>query len=186
MLVNKMLNYKNISKKAANEVLAIYWYLILVITAGGIYAMVYIFYSGAYDVRGVEVDLLNTKVADCLSWQGQLKENVYSGGFLIDNNNFGEKCNLNFNTEDFSDWRSQEQYYTGVNFYKLNDLENPVAFVNYGNVNWKLYCEVQKEKEYKNLVKCAEKRFYSTGADGTQFLIKLLSIVRKTEKNIKS
>jgi hypothetical protein len=185
MEINKMLIKKEFNKKAANEVLAIYWYLILIITAGGIYAMIYIFYSGAYDVRGVEADLLNTKIADCLSYQGQLRESVYSKSFLISNTNFDEKCNLNFNTEDVSDWKIQEQYYTEVNFYEINDTENPVTSAEYGNINWKFYCDIQKNGEYKKLVKCVEKRIYSTTADGNQFLIKILSVVRKTEKNVK-
>jgi len=44
--------------------------------------------------------------------------------------------------------------------------------------------EIQKEKEYKREVKCVEDGFFSFNGEDL-YLIKILTIIKKTEKNVK-
>jgi hypothetical protein len=169
------------NKKGTEKILAMYWFAILILVAGGIFAMVTVFYGSSYDVRDIEANILADKIADCLSEGGYLKGEVFDGNFLLNETNFLEKCHLNFNTED--KWE-EEQYYIEINLYGVEDTTNSVFNFNYGNNKWLSSCEIQKEEEYGNLAKCVEKRFYSLDGE-IQYLIKILSVVRKTEKNAK-
>ena len=65
---NKFLN----SKTGADKVLSIYWFAILFIISIGIFSMVYVFYKTPFDVRGIESEILASKVAECISQQGRL------------------------------------------------------------------------------------------------------------------
>ena len=169
--------------KAMEKILSVYWFAILIIVAGGIFAMVYAFYHHPYDVREIEADIMVNKISDCLSWGGYLKEDVFDGkNFILNNDNFLEICNLNFDVE--KKWEDELQYYAEINFYKVDDLENSFFNVFNGNKNLISSCAIQDE-EYEKLAECVEKRFYSVGKDGSQFSIKILSIVRKSEKNVK-
>lgn len=172
-------------KKGSDKIISVYWFAILILVAGGIFAMVYVFYSGSYDVRDIEANILADKVADCFSEAGYLKNSVFNEGsrsFLLDESNFLEMCGLNFNVEDKWD---EEQYFIEVNIYNLGNLVNPVFQISKGNKNWKGSCELQDDGEYEKLVKCVNKRFYSLDLDKNQYLIDILSIVRKSEKNVK-
>lgn len=167
------------NKQGTEKILAIYWFVILILVAGGIFAMVYSFYHSPYDVRNIEAQSLINKVADCISQRGILQED------FLKQENLLEHCNLNFNSEGFEDWEKEVQYYVEVEIYSLQDENNPSFQIFAGNEKWKPYCGLQKEKQYEKLVKCVEERFYGVGQDNTQYLIKILSIVRKTEKNVR-
>ena len=165
--------------KGAEKILSVYWFIILIIVSGGIFAMVYTFYHHPYDIREIESDIMVNKVSDCLAKDGKLKENFNEN--LKDN--FLEKCSLNFYVEEI--WNKEEQYYLQVNFYKFNELESSLLEISNGNKNLISGCKEQNDKEYKRLAKCVERSFYSLDENNDLFLIKILSIVRKTEKNVK-
>lgn len=179
------LNKIRFGKKGTDKMLSIYWFAILFLVAGGIFAMVYVFYSHPYDVRNIEADILNNKVADCISREGKINLDLES----IEETDFLKLCNLNFNVEDEFEWKKQGQYYLEVNFYTLEDTSNSLFNIEEGNKNLFSSCELQKEnnKEYNKLAKCVEKRFYSVDSKNKdkQYLIKILSVVRKAEKNVK-
>lgn len=178
-----------ISKKGSDKVVSVYWFVILAITAGGIFAMVYSFYGAPYDVREIEVSVLNNKIADCVSREGKLNSN------LILNNNFSddfeenvlENCDLIFDTEKEFDWEIERQYFFEVEFYSLENLDSSLFLISEGNLNFKQDCFIENKKgeDYEKLVKCEEKRFYSLDENDNQYLIKILSGVRKSEKNVK-
>lgn len=141
--------------------------------------MVTNFYGHPYDVRELEAKALSEKVADCISYGGQLN------GFLYDefyNDSFGENflanCNLNFETEDL--WE-EEQYYVLVEAFDIN--ENLDFEFEGGNSNLRSACELNDEKDYETIGYCSEDKFYSTSRN-RQFLIKITTVVGKGEKNV--
>jgi len=176
---------KKLNKQGADKVLSMYWFLILIIVAGGIIGMVFTFYSHPYDVREIEANVLTNKISDCLSQDGNLNSNLIDneGNFSEDFKlNFLKNCNLNFNTEEI--YKGKEQYYTEINFYKEDNLENSVFNISKGNKDYISDCEISKVKEYKRNVQCVKRDFYSLNGKDL-YLIKILSIVRKTEKNVR-
>ncbi|MBU0893854.1 MAG: hypothetical protein KKF48_04055 [Nanoarchaeota archaeon] len=170
-----------LNKKGADKIISVYWFAILILVAGGVFMMVSTFYNSPYDVRGLEAEILSDKVADCISNQGQLNFNLieedgkFSEAFK---NNFLNNCKIILN-------ENKPEYYFEVNFYGVDDTSNSVFDISYGNQNWKAGCSIQEDKEHEKLSKCLEKRFYAVGEDNVQYLIKVLSIVGKAEKNVR-
>ena len=80
------------------KILAVYWFLILTIVTGGIIITVNNFYSSPYDVRGVEVHLLNEKISNCISEGGFLNKALFNRtSFNLNfSKNFLSECSLNF------------------------------------------------------------------------------------------
>jgi len=62
----------NKNKRGAEKVLSVYWFVILLLVAGGVFAMVYNFYHHPYDVREIEANLMINTVADCVSTGGKI------------------------------------------------------------------------------------------------------------------
>ncbi len=178
---NKMIK----NKKATDKIISIYWFVILFIVAASIVYMVSIFYGEPYDIREVEVNILANQIADCLASAGYLKESVWdNGNLLLNNDNFLQKCNLNFNVEDFKTW-DNNQYWVNVSFYKFESQDNSFFDIYQGNKNLKDYCN----QESKNFPVCVERSFYVLGKimdsdKDEKYMIKILSVVRKTEKNV--
>lgn len=71
------------NKRGTDKMLSIYWFVILTIVAGGIFAMVYIFYGSPYDVRGVESEIFAERIADCISRQGVIDSSFFLEKILI-------------------------------------------------------------------------------------------------------
>jgi len=166
------------NKKGTDKILSIYWFAILFIVAGGIFAMVYSFYHHPYDVREIEANLMVNHVADCLSSGGMLKSDIILDSVFEDN--FMEICALNFEVEE-GELQDEIQYYLEVNFY---ESENNFFSLSKGNLNLVSSCGLQEDNGEERLAKCVERDFYSL--DGEKlYLIKILSIVRKTEKNVR-
>lgn len=177
------------NKKGTDKILSIYWFVILTLIAGGVFAMVYVFYGAPYDVREIETGLLAEKIADCISKQGVIDSEFFSGDGNFNtkiNENFMQKCKITFDVEK-GYTAGEIQYFYEVQFFSLNDLENEKFSLAEGNKNWKQECSIKDEnsKEYKRLVKCTERRFYAVGEQNQQYLIKILAIVGKSEKNVK-
>lgn len=173
---------KSKNKKGAEKIMSIYWFVILVLVAGGIFFMVSSFHTSPYDVRELEAEIMINQVSDCISQGGKLNEKlIYDKNF---NKEFKilDECYLNFNTE----FENKIQYYLEINFYNVNDYENPIYKISSGEgEELKADCEIQKNKEYGTISKCVEKTFYSLDNNQNQIFVKILSIIRKTEKNVK-
>ena len=170
--------YRN---KKADKILSIYWFAILIIVAGGVFAMVYTFYGSPYDIREIEAELLVNRIADCISYTGKMNSELVSNGEFTKEGNFLDKCHIIFNS---TEWE-EEQYYTEVNFYKLENINSAVFNVKKGNNKWLTSCTIQEDKEEKRLAQCVERSFYSIDNLKNQYIIKILSVVRKSEKNVK-
>ena len=70
---------KAMNKKGTEKILTIYWFIVLTIIAGGVFAMVYVFYSTPYDARGIESEIFAERIADCISRQGIIDQSFFSG-----------------------------------------------------------------------------------------------------------
>lgn len=169
--MNKLLR----NKTGADKIISVYWFTILFIVAAAVIYMVIIFYGSPYDVRKIETNILTDRIAGCFSQAGYMKENWKE----INQGNFIQACGLNFNVEDTEGW-SNDQYYTDVVVRDFNSGDE-VNFVSYGNKNLKDFCGL----EGKNLPVCIQRKVYSIDEQGSQYEIDILSIVRKTEKNVR-
>ncbi len=171
---------KNFNKRGAEQILSVYWFAILIIVAGGIFAMTTLYYNHPIDVREVEANLLLNKFADCLSWEGKINSNLLSSGNFSEDfkNNFLQKCSLNFNSEF-----EELQYYARVDFYLFGRGDKSIFDIEEGNKNIKEDC--RSEEKFEKLSKCVERTFYSLDEKNNQYLIKILSVVKKSEKNVK-
>ena len=168
---------KNLLKnKKGDKLISVYWFVILFLVAAAIVYMVISFYGEPYDIREAEAYALTNKVARCLSEAGYLKEGVLTEDFR---ENFIEKCNFNFETEDVYDWKEQKQYYVKVNFYDFSTKQSIFA-IEKGNEALKTDCGLKG----KTFPFCLERSFYVLDKEKKLYQIDILSIVRKTEKNV--
>lgn len=177
------------NKRGTEKLLSMYWFVILTLIAGGIFAMVYIFYGAPYDVREIESSLLVEKIADCISERGTIDSEFFiaESGKLNANigENFIEKCSLNFDIEE-GYTKNETQYFYEVEFYTIKNTESPILSFNGGNINIREDCFIKKDnKEYISLAKCTQKGLYALDSEGNQYLIKILSAIDKLEKNVK-
>jgi len=168
------------SKTGAEKFLSTYWFLILILVAGGVSAMVYLFYQHPYDVRKIEADIMINKISECLSDGGKFKIEILENEGL--KNNFLDICSLNFNAEGEL---KNEEYYIEVALYKPDNLNEGVFKISAGNKNLISSCKENSGKEFEKLAVCVERDFISLDKNNVPYLIKILSIVRKTEKNIR-
>lgn len=180
---------EGMNKKGTDKILSIYWFIVLTIIAGGIFAMVYVFYGPPYDVRETESEIFAEKIADCISRQGTINPDFFNGEEFNQEtgSTFSERCNFNFNVEDGYGDKGEVQYFYKAEFYTVNNPATPFFSFYDGNTNWENDCFIKKknDKEYLRLAKCTEKRFYALDSEGDQYLIKILSVIGKSEKNVK-
>ena len=186
-LINSLKFPKN--RIGADKILSVYWFAILFIIASGVFAMVYVFYTSPFDVRNVEADALGNQIVSCVSQNGKIIPRWTTNQISL---KIRDECHLNLNSES-----NENQYYVQIDFYDFKTFafsesngreiisSQPSATVYDGNANLKTDCEIQEIKNYEKQSKCFEKRFYATDEKNNQYLIKITSIVRKTEKNAK-
>ena len=169
------------NKNGGEKIISVYWFAILFIVAGAVVYMAAAFYGKPYDIREMEAQILGNHVANCLSDTGHLKENIIGNEEF--QNNFLKECSINFNVEKFYAGKEQSdpQYFLKVQIFQES---NNVFEVSEGNLNLVASCGVESGIEHEKLAKCAEKEFYSLDSGNNLYLIKVLSIVRKTEKNV--
>jgi len=179
-----LLFQENKMNKKGSKIISVYWFVILVIIAGGIVAMVNVFYSSPYDVRVVESEILSMKIADCIVQGGKMNSLLISpkGVFKEEfRDTFLKKCKLNFDVaQDFE----VPQYYAQVEFFHGTRATSPTFILSGGNNNWVKDCELDENDE-KKLVKCSNREFFAQDDQKNIYLIKILSIVGNLEKNVK-
>ncbi|MBI2044060.1 hypothetical protein HYT24_01725 [Candidatus Pacearchaeota archaeon] len=161
------------NKKGADKIISVYWFVILFLVAGAIVYMVYSFYGKPLDVREIEANILINQVADCISKNGKIT-NQLNDEFK---DNFMEICNLNFETE----FKEDGEYYIGAVFYDIND--NPLNFeIAGGNINLRnTYLDTPKS----NSIAYLSRSLYVLNENEEENIVKILSVVRKTEKNVR-
>ncbi|MCK5624538.1 hypothetical protein KAI04_01730 [Candidatus Pacearchaeota archaeon] len=174
------------NNKGGSKIIAMYWFVILMIVAGGIFVMVSSFYNHPYDIREIEGEIMINNIANCLSYEGKLNSELFDEeGFSQEfSENFLENCHLNFEVEE--SLNEEVQYYFEIDFYKSENLEISTFNIFKGNLNLVAGYEIQEEKEYEREVKGVEDSFFSLDEKGEElYLIKILTIIKKTEKNVK-
>ncbi|HPD81494.1 MAG TPA: hypothetical protein PK357_00140 [Candidatus Pacearchaeota archaeon] len=176
-------------KRGAEKYLSLYWFFILMLIALGVFIMTYNYYGAPYDIRKVESEILANKIADCISNQGRINPD-----FFIEKNlnsaisdTFLEKCKINLDVEEGYPEDSLPPYFFEVEFYRIEDVSKSALTIFEGNLNLKADCLINEEnnKNFRVLSKCTERRFYAVDDSSNQYLIKILSSVKKNEKNIK-
>lgn len=165
-----------LKNKKANKMISVYWFAILFIVAAAIVYMVISFYGEPYDIREAEAHALTNKIANCLSEAGNLTEGVLDEDF---EENFMEECKLNFEVEDVYNWREHGQYYVEINFSNFLTMAE-ISVIKKGNENLKMDCGLKG----KAFPVCLERSFYVLDKNEKQYQIDILSIVRKTDKNV--
>ena len=183
----KMNNLKVTSRRKMNKlgdgkIVSLYWFLILFLVAAGVVYMVALFYGNPYDVRYSESRALSNRIANCISVGGVIEKSFLEGEI-----NLLEKCNLNFDVEESYGWTGESEYYIKVEIFPYN-LDTYVigseitSNLEVGSVNLQDYCK--EEFSSSNFPVCDERGFYGLGDDGSSYLVNVVSIVRKTEKNV--
>jgi hypothetical protein len=170
------------NKRGGDKILSLYWFVILILVAGGVFGMVYVFYRTPYDVRELEANVLINKVADCVSYSGRINSTLISKGNSSEKTGeeFLNDCHLIFDSNE----SKEEQYYAEVNIYKLQE-SIPFFKITAGDNKLFPYCPIQEDKEYKNLPKCVNESFYSVDDSDNQYIIQIWGVVGKTDKNVK-
>jgi len=142
---------KLIRNKKGDKIISVYWFVILFLVAAAVVYMTVIFYGTPKDIRNAESEVLANKIAECLSEGGYLKEGILEDSSFKDN--LLSKCNINFNVEDFSNWKEKTQYYLEIAINKFDSAlpknlgENIFSF-NTGDINLKTdYLLKHTEKE---------------------------------------
>jgi len=168
--------------KKGEKLISVYWFLILTLIVVGIVVMVNTFYGNPYDVRTLEVEVLNNHVSNCISSGGRMNPLLiwpstgqYQESFR---DTFVEKCKLNLEGHNEFD---PIEYYVEVNLYNKFD-KKPFATLFSGNKNWIGDC--QANNEYKNLATCYNSTIYSTDNVGNLYRIEIFSIVHKIKENV--
>jgi len=170
------------NKRGEEKILAIYWFVILTLVAGGIFTMTILFYNHPYDVREVESQILINNIADCLSRGGELNPELFEGEEFSEEfkTNFLQTCNLYFEAEG----GEAEEYYSEITIYNASRLDLPVYEINAGNKNLVASCNIQEEKKYKREARCMEENLFSVKG-GKLYLIKIMSAIGKAKENVK-
>ena len=177
------------NKKGAEKILSIYWFVILIIIAGAVVAMVSLFYGTPYDVRDAEANIMVNKIADCLSENGKINQELFNKSKNFNEDfNLKEKCSFVFETKLKNEL---EEYFLKADFYDLNNGPEGVSpgvkvfSISEGNYNLYADCKIDLEGKYKRLSKCVDRDFYSLDDSNNVYKINILSVIRKTEKNVK-
>lgn len=168
--------------RGEEKLISMYWFLILTLIAGGIVLMTNSFYSSPYDVREVEAEVLANKVSDCIYHGGRMNPMLNSNNVFREEfkDNFLERCDMNFDT--FAEFE-QVEYYASVDFYSSGNLRKSVFKLEDGNVNLLEDCKVEVEK--KKLSRCYNNEFWARSPDGKVYLVKILTIINKGDRNVK-
>ena len=176
---------KKLNCRGGDRIISIYWFFILFLVAGAIAYMAASFYGKPYDVRDAELRILSNKIADCVSSGGYINENILEDNNVNENfeKDFLKRCKLNFDVEDYQNWQD-DQFFVLVQFYEFDDTKGDLLgeFVNetsVGNINLRGLCNM----DGKNFPICFNRMFYTLDKENHEYIIKILSVVRKTEKN---
>jgi hypothetical protein len=171
---------KKLNKKGVDKLISVYWFVILVIIAGGVVGMVNVFYNSPYDIREVEGNILSNKIADCVYSGGKLNPLFNSNGIFRDEfrDNFLDRCNLVFETG-----RELEipQYYFSIEFLENGDKKKSKFFTEEGNNRRREDCFIDSSKD--TLSKCIRNSFWVNGANNEAYLVNMLVVINKVNEN---
>ena len=163
------MNHKD--KKGMEKIISVYWFVILIIVAGGITFMVFGFYGKPYDVREMEANVLAGNIADCISQKGKL---IYEIGSQELKDNFLQICHINLKTQE-----EEIQYYLEINFLDFQTLQSLNYDIKEGNFNLKNNPNI---KSFYSTTKS----FYVLNLENQvprEILVNISATIKKSEKN---
>ena len=167
------------NKKAQDKILSVYWFAILFIVAGAVVYMGATFYGAPFDVREAETNILINQISNCLSEGGKLKLDIHDRKeFLLNSENFFEKCKITFDVEDTSDWKNN-QHYIEISFLDFNNKNKIISPIKAGNFKLKNDCN----NKQKNFPHCINRSFYTLDENKNPYEVNIFASIRKTEKN---
>ncbi|MBU2615758.1 MAG: hypothetical protein KKC19_01505 [Nanoarchaeota archaeon] len=159
-----------------DKIVSVYWFAILFIVAGAVVFMVYSFYGEPYDVRNAEAQKLTDRTVECFLNGVRLDEFFRDEGF---SDNFLENCDLNFETEEIYGWEKSGQYFVSV---EISDFVSGEEIFSHeeGNSDLAESCALNG----RGFPVCFSRGVYVLDSEGNQYKLSILSVVRKTEKNV--
>ena len=172
------------NKRGEEKIISVYWFVILLLVATGVVIMVNVFYGSPYDIRLIEAEILSEKVANCIEEGGEINPDLMTseGRFREEfGDNFLDYCDITFKTQSEFE---EGQYYIEINFAEKRNPGKILFGIFEGNPNFKGDCDLDGKK-HKKLAQCVQKEFFSLGEKEKIYSIKITSIVRKIEQNVK-
>jgi hypothetical protein len=171
------------NKRGEEKIISVYWFIILLLVATGIIIMVNIFYGSPYDIRIIEAEILSENIANCVEQGGKFNSDLFSETEVFKEefrDNFLEHCAITFQTQyDFEEM----EYYSEINITEKRNPKNLLFQIIEGNPNFKSDCDLDSKKHQK-LVQCVQKEFFLKQNEKI-YSIKMITMVRKTEQNVK-
>jgi hypothetical protein len=174
------------NKKADERLLSVYLFIIYAIVSIGFVSGVLLFHGAGLDIRVAEAGVLSDKIIDCLVKGGVLINPVLNES-LNNTLDIEELCNFDFrdNSESYG---GSEQMGARISVFgfgscskngdevSCNDLKKTLTI---GRDDFFIYCDERGDK----IPKCSEKWMYVLNEKGEKLMLKILSVVRKVEKN---
>ena len=123
-------------KRGGEKIMSVWWFAVLVVVGTGIVISVLIFYSAEEDVRGIESEILYSKIVDCVANNGFLVDGVLEKEFDL-----MKTCNLNEKVIN-----EEKLFYIKINILDENgnSLREPIVE---GNKEFPQECEIQRPDE---------------------------------------
>lgn len=171
-------------KKGEEKMMSVYWFVMIVIIAGAVVAMVSMFYGNPYDVREVEANLMINKFSGCVSDSGNLNEEFLNNSELKGDVSLEQTCGFDFSGSSSEVDNERSDYYLEGRFYDFSSgksLENYSA----GSRSFKAQCRTQNEtQEYDRLVRCVNRSIYVGNNSESAYEVNVLSVVSKSKENV--
>ena len=166
-----------LNKKANEQTLSIYWFVLLFIIAGAIVFGVSMLYGNPMDVRSTEASILADHIGDCISQGGKMTHPME----YWTNENVLDTCGISLNVEDAFEWDNDQIYFniSFINFndngvYSSTDIFKEIAV---GNSGFLYLCN-----EGETSPVCIQRQFFVLD-NNEEVLVKVFTAIRKTEKN---
>jgi hypothetical protein len=152
---------KNKKAQIGHGIVWFYKIVMLVLVIGGIVGAIYVHYSKQYDIRELESGVLASKIIDCFSEQGKIKNSDFTIEKL-------DSC-LEFDEEEI--------------FVNITLIENEKSiFLGKGGLLF--YCEaIEQGVKGKKLPSCFNEN-YNITYDNTPEQMKIFIAILKSEKNV--
>lgn len=164
------------NNKRGEKLLSIWWFIVLGIIGVGIVIGVLIFFSSEVDIKVVESQILNDRIANCFFEKGYLNEAV-----LLENYNIYKDCEINesvFGTGSY--------FYFNIQIYNSEGKTQLKEPISRGNAALIKDCEIQKVASSKYYPRCSksETSVYCVG-DSNPWKINILTISDQDGERIK-
>lgn len=182
-VLNKMKLF--LEKQAEEKMISVYWFVIVVLIAGAVVAMVSTFYGDPYDVRDVEANLMINKFSECVSDSGKLNEDFLNQSHLKDNVSLKSVCGFVFEKSSGQAGNQRSEYYLESQFYEV-ESEKSLANYSAGSRAFKAQCRTQNETQnHEGFAKCVNRTVYVANDTESAYEVNVLAAVSKSDKNVK-